>query len=80
MKVHDEGDHKCTECSRLFTLKKNLERHMIDAHNKDGVNKFVCDTCVMDFVTKDDLENHIAGDWCIFFVILSSILDLYCLL
>ena len=45
----------------MFTLKKNLERHLLDAHNKDGVNQFVCDSCIMDFISKEDLEKHIEG-------------------
>ena len=34
---------------------------MLDAHSVDNVNKFLCDTCVMDFISKEDLDNHIAS-------------------
>ena len=47
--------YTCKECSKQFTLKGNLKRHLL---THAGVKPFKCHTCNKGFSRKADLEIH----------------------
>jgi len=54
---HNEVDYPCEKCSRVFTIKKIYEKHIADAHFDDS--RFICDSCVKEYKTSDELAEHI---------------------
>lgn len=57
-----ENKISCTECEQVFTLKKNLYRHLRTIHHIDPIVKheptFHCDICDKKFSTKSNLSQH----------------------
>ena len=49
-------EYKCNTCSKVFTEKRNLVRHMKNAHNKQQKHK--CEVCEKDFSRLFDLRRH----------------------
>lgn len=55
--------HTCEKCKKVFSLKKNLNRHMLKIHNfkvlpnaKKGNHK--CPVCELCFVERSSLRRH----------------------
>ena len=49
-------DYKCNTCSKVFTEKRNLVRHMKNAHEKQQKHK--CEICEKDFLRLSHLRRH----------------------
>ena len=49
-------DYKCNTCSKVFTKKQNLVRHMKNAQDKQQKQK--CDTREEDFSRLSDIRRH----------------------
>ena len=49
-------DYKCNTCSKVFTEKRNLVRHMKNAHKKQQKHK--CEICEKDFWRLSHLRRH----------------------
>lgn len=51
---------RCTECSKCFTYKHHLNRHMMIVHNADSLEKpFKCSVCDKAFSFKEYLTLHV---------------------
>ena len=56
MKVHDDSKgFKCDVCLKVFTIKKDLERHY---RTHTGEKPFACQICDRKFARKDHLVRH----------------------
>ncbi|GFX78924.1 hypothetical protein TNCV_3912131 [Trichonephila clavipes] len=51
----NEIDLVCPECKKLFSLKKNLIRHIKSSHS---ASSFTCPTCRNTFKRMDNLKRH----------------------
>jgi len=49
--------HQCTQCDAKFTLKTNLNKHVINVHNTT-VRQFECQECGKSYKRKDALKVH----------------------
>ena len=49
-------EHRCQQCRKVFTKKKNLNQHVRAVH--DGVKKHQCETCSKKFSRKQYKELH----------------------
>ena len=47
---------RCTKCTKEFTLRRNLTRHLKAAH--DNQERIKCDSCSSEFTYKHDMEKH----------------------
>lgn len=53
---HNEMEYPCDKCSRVFTLQRNLDKHLCDAHFDE--NRYICDSCVLEFKSAEELAEH----------------------
>ncbi|GFS31616.1 uncharacterized protein NPIL_186611 [Nephila pilipes] len=51
----NEIDFACPECKKLFSLKKNLIRHVKSSHS---ATSFICPACRITFKRMDNLKRH----------------------
>ena len=54
--VNEEGRHQCNQCSRSYTNKSNLAKHMEWKHREMQV--FECESCGKTFSTPSNLRRH----------------------
>lgn len=59
LEAHNETDHACEKCPRVFSQKKTQERHMADAH-PDGGTDIICDSCILWFTSDEELRTHLS--------------------
>ena len=57
---HVDSEHICVLCNTKFTLKRNLERHMMLRHETDPSkkNRFTCPNCQKSYTLKQTLTRH----------------------
>ena len=53
---HKMEDYKCNTCSKVFTEKRSLVRHIKNAHDKQQKHK--CEICEKDFSRLSNLRRH----------------------
>ena len=49
--------YECPTCHSLFSLKKDLDRHVAGVH--EGLKPFQCRLCDKSFGRKDSLKRHV---------------------
>ena len=54
---HGEPQFSCPLCPRIFRHKASLEQHSFSKHNP-GFQKFMCDLCGKNYLTKWGLTRH----------------------
>ena len=53
---NEAGQFLCNRCDKIFTLRRNLNRHIESAH--EGI-KYPCNDCRHEFTTEQSLKAHI---------------------
>lgn len=55
--IHKNFKHKCSQCEKIFSNKRNLNAHMNSMHR--NVKPFKCETCAKGFAMNSNLKTHI---------------------
>ncbi|GFO29321.1 Zinc finger protein [Plakobranchus ocellatus] len=50
---------KCEDCPAVFSLRRNLTRHVRQKHSQGEAERFICDDCGASFSRFDNLNKHL---------------------
>ncbi|GFN78395.1 Zinc finger protein 1 protein [Plakobranchus ocellatus] len=50
---------KCEDCPAVFSLRRNLTRHVRQKHSQGEAERFICDDCGASFSRFDNLNQHL---------------------
>ena len=56
---HGEGKGpQCNYCDKKFESQSRLRRHKIHYHSEASKDKYYCDKCGLDFISRENLNTH----------------------